>query len=212
MWKGELVRESTKQGNDKVARQMEAAHRTSLAKGEVGIRERKAGPSLSVFLEKDFVPYVQVKHADKPGTVDYYTDGKKMLCNTDLGSLLLDEVNDQHAQRFVAQKSKLSASRINCGLRTLRRALNLAYQWGTLEKPAKVTLAKGERQRDRVLTDDEITAYLAACPQPWRDVATIILGTGMRPGEVFTLRWERVLLNGGRAVSADLKGSHSGRF
>ena len=29
MWQGKLVRESTKQGNDKVARQMEAAHRTS---------------------------------------------------------------------------------------------------------------------------------------------------------------------------------------
>ena len=41
MWNGQLIRESTKQGNDKVARQMEAAHRTSLAKGEVGIRERK---------------------------------------------------------------------------------------------------------------------------------------------------------------------------
>jgi integrase len=109
-------------------------------------------------------------------------------------------VNDQHAQRFAAQKSKLSASRINCGLRTLRRALNLAYQWGTLERPAKVTPAKGERQRDRVLTDDEISAYLAACPQPCKDAATIIRGTGMRPGEVFTLRWERVLLNGERGL------------
>jgi hypothetical protein len=37
MWQGKLVRESTKRGNDKVARQMEAAHKTSLAKGEVGI-------------------------------------------------------------------------------------------------------------------------------------------------------------------------------
>jgi hypothetical protein len=44
MWQGLLVRESTKQGNDKVARQMEAAHRTSLAKGEVGIREKKPAP------------------------------------------------------------------------------------------------------------------------------------------------------------------------
>ena len=152
--------------------------------------------TLAEFLEHDFVPYVETKHADKPGTVEYYTDGKKMICNTDLGSLRLDEVNDQHAQRFAAQKSSLSASRINCGLRTLRRALNLAYQWGTLEKPAKITLAKGERQRDRILTDAEVTAYLAACPQPWRDAATIIRGTGMRPGEVFTLRWERVLLSG----------------
>ncbi len=41
---GRTVRESTKQGNDKVARQMEAAHRTSLAKGEVGIREKKRAP------------------------------------------------------------------------------------------------------------------------------------------------------------------------
>lgn len=31
MWQGKLVRESSKQGNDKVARQMEAVHRTSLA-------------------------------------------------------------------------------------------------------------------------------------------------------------------------------------
>ena len=52
MWKGELVRESTKQSNDKVARQMEAAHRTSLAKGEVGIREKKPTVRLSDFLRR----------------------------------------------------------------------------------------------------------------------------------------------------------------
>jgi len=127
---GEAIRESTRQKNQHTARQMEAAHRASLAKGEVGIREKKRVPTLSEFLEKDFVPYVNVKHAAKPGTVEYYTDGTKMLCNTELGSLRMDEVNDQHAQRFAAQKSKLSASRINCGLRTLRRALNLAYQCG----------------------------------------------------------------------------------
>jgi len=37
---------------------------------------------------------------------------------------------------------------------------------------------------------------LDACPQPWKDAATIMLGTGMRPGEVFGLRWENILLNG----------------
>jgi integrase len=39
MWNGELIRESTKQRNDKVARQMEAAERTRLAKE---LDERKA--------------------------------------------------------------------------------------------------------------------------------------------------------------------------
>ena len=197
---GEAIRESTRQKNQNTARDMEAMHRARLAKGEVGIREKKRVPTLSEFTEKSFIPYVNVKHAAKPGTVEYYTGGRKMLCSTEIGSLRLDEVNDQHAQRFAAQKSKLSASRINCGLRTLRRALNLAYQWGILEKPPKVTLARGERQRDRVLTDAEITTYLAACPQPWKDAATIIRGTGMRLGEVFTLRWERVLLSGNRKL------------
>ena len=39
-WKGELVRESTKQGNDKLARQMEAAHKTPLRKAKWGYATR----------------------------------------------------------------------------------------------------------------------------------------------------------------------------
>ncbi len=46
---GELIRHSTKQTNKRVAQQMEAAHKTALAKGEVGIRERKPVPTLAGF-------------------------------------------------------------------------------------------------------------------------------------------------------------------
>ena len=52
MCQGRSVRESTKQGNDRVARQMEAAHKTSLAKGEVGIREKKPALPLDRVLPK----------------------------------------------------------------------------------------------------------------------------------------------------------------
>jgi integrase len=194
-WDGVSVRESTKQGNDKVARQMEAAHRTSLAKGEVGIREKKPVAILSEFLKKDFIPYVESKHAAKPGTLEYYRDGANMVLKCDWAGERLDQISDQHAQQFAAKLAKLSASRINCGLRTLRRALNLAFEWGKLERPAKITLAKGEKQRDRVLTDAEWQQYIEECPQPWRDAAIIIRGTGMRPGEVFVLRWENISLS-----------------
>ena len=60
----------------------------------------------------------------------------------------------------------------------------------------KISLAKGERQRERVLSDAEVTLYLQACAQPWRDAATLMLGTGLRPSEVLSLRWERINLNG----------------
>ena len=56
----------------------------------------------------------------------------------------------------------------------------------------KIKLAKGERQRDRVLTGAEWERYIANCPQPWRDAAMLVRGTGMRPGEVFALRWENL--------------------
>jgi integrase len=60
----------------------------------------------------------------------------------------------------------------------------------------KISLAKGERQRERVLSHEEATDYLAMCSQPWRDCATVLLGTAIRPGEAYKLRGEHVVLNG----------------
>ena len=196
MWRGELIRESTHQTNDKVARNQESAHRTRLSNGEVGIREKRPVMALSEFLKKEFIPYVESKHASKEGTLEYYRDGANMVLKCDWANEKLNEISDQHAQRFAAKFAKLSASRINCGLRSLRRALNLAYEWGKLERSVKIGLAQGERQRDRVLTDAEWQEYIVECPQPWRDAAIIIRGTGMRPGEVFSLRWENIYING----------------
>ena len=194
-WDGRLIRESTKQRNDKVARQMEAAHRTSLAKGEVGIRDKETAPLLRDFLKKDFLPFANTKHVLKPLTYRYYKQGVDMLLKSAMAGLRLDELTDQHAQAFAAKYSSLSASGINRGLRTLRRAMNLAYEWKKMDKPVRLTLAQGEHQRDRVLTIKESDAYLEACPQPWRDCATIILDEGFRPGEVFALRWPHLLLD-----------------
>jgi integrase len=195
MWRGKLVRESTRQRNNKIARDMQSAHRTSLAKGEVGIRDKKTAPALKDFLKNDFLPFAETKHAAKPLTLRYYKQGAAMLTKSCIAGLELDTLTDQQAQDFVAHHSKLSPSGVNRGLRTLRRALNLAYQWGKIDKPIKVALAKGEHQRDRVLTDDEAIKYLKACPQPWRDCATIIIDEGFRPGEVFALRWPHILFN-----------------
>ena len=194
-WNGKLIRESTKQTNDKVARQMESAHRTSLAKGEVGIREKKPALTLREFLKEKFLPDAETNHAAKPRTLRYYKQGANMLLKSDLAGLRLDELTDEHAQDFKTEYSGLSASGINRGLRTLRRALNLAHKWRKLEHPVKITLASGERQRDRVLTEEETDAYLNASPQPWKDCATIIVEQGFRPGEVFVLKWEHVFFS-----------------
>src|ERR1043166_5163405 len=90
MWDGNVIRESTKQGNDKIARNMESAHRTALAQGLVGIREKKPVKTLAEFLKKDFIPYVETKHKLKPGTAEYYQDGAKMVLKCDWSGDKLD--------------------------------------------------------------------------------------------------------------------------
>ena len=70
-WNGEPIRKSTKQANKRIADQMEAAHRTSLAKSEVGIRDRVPAVSRTDFLEKDFEPFVQARLLDKPNTLAF---------------------------------------------------------------------------------------------------------------------------------------------
>jgi integrase len=152
-------------------------------------------PTLKDFLKKDFLPFAETKHATKAMTLRYYKQGSDMLLKSAMAGLRLDELSDQHAQAFAAKNSAMSASGINRGLRTLRRAINLAHEWGKIEKPIRIALAAGERQRDRVLTADEESKYLNACPQPWRDCATLIIDEGFRPGEVFVLRWPHVLIN-----------------
>ena len=193
---GRVIYKSTGQTSQTKARQVEAKLRSELAMGNFGILSKKAVPTLSDFLRRDFIPYVESKHIAKPGTLEYYRDGANMVLKCEWACERLDQINDQQAQQFAAKFAHLSPSRINCGLRSLRRALNLAYEWGKLDRPARITLAKGERQRDRVLTDVEWQQYITECLQPWRDVATLIRGEGMCPGECFELRWEHVLLNG----------------
>jgi integrase len=196
LFNGQHIQESTKQGNPRTARQMEAAHKTALAKGEVGFRERKA-ISLRDFLKQDFLPYVEAQFKEaKPNTLRYYQYGAETLRGSSLAELNISQITDQHAGQYAAKRAAFSPSTINCGLRTLRRALSLANQWGQLDRMPRITLAEGERQRDRVLSDAEVSIYLDACAEPWKGAATVMLGTGLRPSEVLSLRWERIQLNG----------------
>jgi integrase len=193
---GETIHKCTRATDAKTARSIEATLQSELAKGNWGILERKPAPTLAEFLKKDFLPFTRTRFASKAKTLDYYEYGADRLCTSDLAKFRITEITGKGATQFAARYASLSASTINCGLRTLRRALNLAFEWGKLDKPVRIPLAKGERQRSRVLTDAEITLYLGNCRQPWKDAATLILGTGMRPGEVYRLRWEFLLLNG----------------
>jgi len=192
---GKRILKRTKVAHIDDARAIESAIRTELERGNYGILKPKPMPSLAEFLKGDFLPFVESRfRQSKPNTAIYYQRGAKMLLASPLASMKLDAVTDRESAQFVAANPDWKPAYVNKALRTLRRALNLAQEWGKLNRQPKITLAKGEHQRDRVLSREEADAYLAACPQPWKDAATVILGTGMRPGECCALRWEHVLM------------------
>jgi integrase len=165
-WNGESIRESTKQTNKRVAEQIEAAHRTSLAKGEVGIRERVHVPNLKEFAETQFLPFIETQFKDKSKTHEYYCGGvKSILTFGPLAACSLDEITADKISGYVAnlRDARLQVSSINRRLEVLRRMLKLASEWGKVDKALpKVTMLPGERHRDRVLTNVEEQEYLQA--------------------------------------------------
>lgn len=203
MWDGELVRESTKQGNDKVARNMESAHRTSLAKGEVGLREKKPAPILSDFIEKRLEPWAKARfEKSSPKTWrDYYRVGLLAIKNyKPLAGMKLDEITSETVADFAAyrQVAGLQVSTVNSSLQVLRRTLRLAAEWGVTKSAPIVKMLPGERHRERVVTPGEQAKYLAATLEPIGSVAEVLVDTGLRPEECFRLRWESLTWTNGR--------------
>ena len=203
VWQGRLVRESTKQGNDKVARQMEAAHRTSLAKGEVGIRERKPALSLVKFIDERFEPWAKATfEKSSPKTwFDWYRVGLRAIKGyKPLADSMLNEITGEMVAEFAAhrQTKGLQVSTVNSSLRVLRRVLRLAAEWGAVDVIPKIKLLSGERHRERVVSQAEEAKYLAAAPEPVGSIAAVLCDTGLRPEECFRLCWEAVTWANGR--------------
>src|ERR1035437_1540959 len=71
LFAGEHIQKSTKQGNPRTARQIEAAYRTALAKGEVGITEKKVAPLFRDLADR-FIAHVEARHENKPQTIAFY--------------------------------------------------------------------------------------------------------------------------------------------
>ena len=172
---GEQFRESTKQTNKRVAEQIEAARKTGLAKGEVGIRDRAPVPTFGAFVKLEFLPHVEANFADKPSTLAYYRIQLVHLTGyPPLAGAKLNEIPAEVIASFIERQrqAKYEVSSINRALQVLRRAFHLAVEWGKVEKlPAKISLVPGERRRERVLSAEEEDAYIKAAG----DIATSTL-------------------------------------
>jgi len=109
--------------------------------------------------------------------------------------------NRRRATLTRAGKTRTDAT-VNREISTLRHMLNKAVEWGMLEnnpfnKGSRLML-KENNHRLRFLSDSEIEALLKACEDlkthtpHLRPIVETALLTGMRRGEMLSLKWEQI--------------------
>lgn len=199
---GERIRRTTKQANRRVAEQIEAAHRTALAKGEVGIEKRKPVPTLKEFSSR-FMEAIETTCAERPRTIAFYREKLgKLLAHDRFAKARLDAIDEAavDAYKNVRTRTKsrykrpMSVASINRELATLRRLLRLAQEWKVINRVPRIRLIRGEVSREFVLPKAQEAVYMAALPRPLQDVALLLIDTGLRLGEACSLEWPQVHL------------------
>src|SRR5437588_5278974 len=123
---------------------MEAAHRTSLAKGEVGIRERKPIPTLKDFCDNRVEPWAKAtfENTTRKSWLWYRTGMRTLKAYKRLADRPVNEITGELGSEFAAHRlnDEYQISTVNSALRVLRRVLNLAVEWGALDAAPKIKL------------------------------------------------------------------------
>jgi integrase len=141
-------------------------------------------------------------------TKRYYHNGWRLLSQTPLAELRLRDIS-----KDAAESVKLSGSPANQNnaLRTLRRMLWRANEWKVLRDVPRFSMVE-EHRRDRMIEPHEETALLPVCEQPLQHVLICILDGGLRPEEVFRMRWEYFNWNTGTYFNPSGKTKKSRRL
>ncbi len=195
-FRGHRIRESTGLTNKVAAQQAEAIRKAGLAEGKAGIAAPMPVVHFGDFVRNEFLPWAEKQYQSHPRTFERYRESTKPLLAS-FEKLRLDAVSLALVERFkVTRSSGVSSATVNRDLAALRLILNLAIRKEYIAKnPVKEVqfLDEGPGQM-RVVSHQEQQRYMAAASPLLRDVATLIVETGMRPEEVFTIRKENVHL------------------
>ncbi len=198
---GQRIQKSTKQRNYKAAVEIESAFRTALAKGDVGITERKRTPTLRQF-EKTFVAWVEQDRENKRTREFYAAAYSRLLKFKPFADARLDAIDESLIERFKSKmlSDKVGKTTINRHLATLRKALRYASRKLKLFDRLPIidlyTRDDGaERQREYIFSDADYKNWLAIGPEPLRSASVLAREAGICRGEMLALQRDCVHLS-----------------
>ena len=194
-FEGRRYQKSTHLRNKTIAHRVECVRKAELAQRRAGILPKKEIPLFREFADR-FLRTVKVER--RRNTYRNYLSCVRNLEPT-FGPKYLDEITPQMIRSFKEARieQQRSPATINRDLSCLRQILGIAVKDELIQKSpffgGRIEFLH-EKGRERTVSFDEERKYLMAAALVLRDVATIMVDMGLRPGEIFQLRSEDVHL------------------
>ena len=194
-FQGRRIQESSGFQNKTAALRAEAKRKLDLLDRRTGFTKLKVAPKFDEFAEQ-FLEWSKGQHRPKThelhsgncGTLKRFFRGKWMdeITHGMVEDFKLARIREK---RWGEQKGiAVSAVTVNRALSTLRLMYNYAERCGfQVSNPVKHVEFFRENGRTRIISLEEELTYLAAASQPLKDIARVMLDTGMRPEEVFRI-------------------------
>ena len=196
IFQGQRFRETTGLRNRTAALRVEAIRKAELAEGRAGLRPKRDCPHFGEFVVTEFLPWSRQQHRAPPRTYERYATSAKPL-KYFFGKLPLDAITPAQLEKFkVARVQKITPAGTNRDLAALRVMLNFAIRQDHIRSNPfnSVKLFPEGPGIMRVVSYAEQHRYLVAANLLLRDIAVVMLETGMRPEEVFSMQKENVFL------------------
>ena len=216
--RGERFCGSTKEARKTAAFGKAATLLAPIAEGKS--QTNKKAPVLSAFVVR-FMSYVDnARLADK--SKSYLRNGWRLLEQTSIVGMRLDRITAEDVDALPLPGGPYN---INCALKTLRRMLHKAEEWGLIAKVPKLKLSK-ELGRTLRLDQEAERRLLAAADSllergmwtrkmhaTFRDIVVLVRDTGMRnKKELFRARIEDIEWNSRVFYIRDSKTDNGRRF
>ncbi len=174
--------------------EVDAAHDQPLS---TFLKKREEPPQWLRQFETKFFAHME-SSIPNTRTLAFYKESWKPIVESKLGAEYITKITPAVIEEFVQERSKqVGPARINASLRTLRKALRLAEEWGIVKKAPKIRLLPGERQREFIISEDLLKDMLAhkRCSGMLRTILPLLIDTGLRVSELCSLTWDRVGLS-----------------
>lgn len=188
---GKQIRRTTETSDRKLAEAIYSKVHVRLIEGKYfdhGEETERTVAELLDRYEREHIP----KKASQRTLRGYLKNVRPFFGQHTLAELTPKVIVQYKAKRY---QDGVKPATINRELALMKHAFNLAikeWEWAKLNPVSRVSFEQEDNKRDRWLRQEEESRLLPACP-PWvREIVTIALHTGMRMGEILSLKWDTV--------------------